>query len=129
MKLYAAICGTAALVTAAVVYRILSGFAATYGSLETPLPALTRALLWKGGTVPPALLLASAVVVFAGLARKNNRLMAIGGVSSILLMLGAATVVPTQLLLPLEKVWNQGGSGAVRPKPAPAPVEKDSIRN
>ena len=126
MKLFAAICGTAALVTAGVSYYILSRFDAMYDHLETPLPALTRALLWKSGTVPTALLLANAVIVFAGLQRKNNRLMVAGGVSTILLMLGAATVIPSALLLPLEKV---GDSHVTRPKPAPAPVEKDSIRD
>jgi hypothetical protein len=129
MKLFAAICGTAGLVTAAVTYLILSKFAARYDHLETPLPALTQVLLWQGGMMPPALLLASAIAVFTGLARKNNRLMVAGGVSTILLMLGAATVVPSALLLPLDNALHGGDSGVTRPKPAAPPVEKDSIRD
>jgi len=129
MKLFAAICATAALVTAAVSYRILSKFATSYSHHETELPALTGALLWKGGLMPPALLLASAAVVFTGLVRKNNALMVTGGVSTILLMLGAATIVPTALMLPLEKALHQGDSGVPLPKSAATPVEIQPIHD
>jgi hypothetical protein len=129
MKFFAAICGTAALVTAFVNHRTLSLFHARYGALETPLPDLTRAILWKGGIVSTSLLVASAVVVFAGLLRKNSQVMLAGGIATIVLMLGAATLVPAALMLPMEKILLEGGSGTTRPKPAAAPVEKDSIRD
>jgi hypothetical protein len=129
MKLFAAICGTAALVTAALNHRILSRFDAMYGELGTPLPALTRTLLWKGGIVSTGLLIISAIVVFAGLLRKNNRLIWAGGVSAIALMLGAATIVPAALMLPLEKVLHEGDTGVPRPQPAPTPAKDDSIRD
>ncbi|MCW1923624.1 hypothetical protein OKA05_13750 [Luteolibacter arcticus] len=129
MKLFAAICGTAALVTAAYNHHILSRFAKMYGHLETPLPDLTRALLWKGGMGTTGLFLASAIVVFTGLLRKNNGLMVAGGVSVIVLMLGAATIVPTALIVPVEKVLHDGDTGVARPAPAPVPAKDDSIRN
>jgi len=129
MKLFAAICGTAALMTAALNHRILSRFDAIYGHLETPLPTLTRTLLWKGGIVSTGLLIVSAIVVLAGLLRKNNRVILAGGVAAIALMLGAATLVPAALMLPLEKALHEGGTGVTRPKPAPAPAKDDSIRD
>jgi hypothetical protein len=129
MKLFAAICGTAALMTSGVSYYILSRFGSYYEKLGIPLPKLTEALLWNGGVVPPALLLASAIVVFAGLIRKNNPLMIGGGVSTLLLMLGAATVVPTALMLPMEERAHEGETGLMRPSRGPAPEEKDSIHD
>ena len=129
MKFFAAICGTAALVTAFVNHRTLSVYHARYGELAIPLPTLTRAILWKVGLVPTSLLVASAIVVFAGLLRKNSKVMLAGGIATIVLMLGAATLVPIALMMPLEKILLEGGGGGTRPKPAAAPAEKDSIRD
>jgi hypothetical protein len=128
MKFFAAMCGTAALVTAAVMYHVLGNFAATYDRAETTLPALTQALLWKGGVVPPALLFASAIIVFAGLLRKNNQVMLTGGIATIVLMFGAATLVPIGVMLPLEKIMLEV-NGGTQPKPAPAPAKDDSIQH
>jgi len=129
MKLFAAICGTAALMTSGVSYYILSRFGAYYANFEIPLPLLTQAILWKGGLVPPTLLLASAIVVFAGLVRKNNPLMIAGGVFTLLLMLGAATVVPAALMLPMEKRAHEGEPGLMRPSRTSPPVEKHPIHD
>jgi hypothetical protein len=129
MKLFAAICGTAALVTAGVNHRILSVYHARYEELAIPQPPLTRAILWKVGLVPTSLMLASAILVFAGLFRKNNQVMLAGGIATIVLMLGAATLVPAALMLPLEKFLMDGGGGVTPPRPAATPAEKDSIRD
>ena len=117
MKLVASICGVAALMTAAVNFRILRNFEAMYAQLETPLPAITRCLLWSKGALPTGLLAASAVVVLVGILRKSNRWMLAGGIASIVMMLGSATVVPFALMIPLSKLLTQDHPPAVPPVP------------
>ena len=136
MKLFAPICGTAGLMTAAINHRILSLFNASYGELETPLPALTRALLWNDGIVYTGLLLVSALVVFGGLWRKNRQVMLGGGIATLVLILGAATLVPAALMHPLEKLLLEinGGAPAKSTTPPTAtptatPAKDDSIRD
>jgi len=129
MKLFAAICGTAALMTSGVSYYILYRFGTYYEKMGIPLPELTEAILWKGGVVPPTLLFLCAVTVFTGLVRKNNPLIIGGGVSTLLLMLGAATLVPTALMLPMEERSHEGETGLMRPANDPFRDEKDSIRD
>lgn len=129
MKLFAAMCGSAALMTAGVSYYILSRFDAYYQNFESPLPLLTQAVLWQGGVMTPSLLLLSAIVIFVGLALKNNPLTIAGGVLALLLMLGAATVVPAGLMLPMEKNAHEGEPGLMRPGSAQASPEKHPIHD
>lgn len=51
-----------------------------------------------------------------------------GGVASIVLMLGAATIVPAALMVPLERVLHDIAAAA-KPAPATPPVERASSRN
>ena len=105
MKLFAVVCGIASLMTAAINHRILVRFDAMYANLaEEPLPAVTRALLWKGGALPTGLLLASSVIVLVGLLRKSNRWMLAGGIAALVFMLGAATIVPAALMTPVGRM-------------------------
>ncbi|HEY1122378.1 MAG TPA: hypothetical protein VGE67_12290, partial [Haloferula sp.] len=97
MKLFAAICGTTALVTSGGSFFLLSRFATYYERSGATLPLLTEAVLWKGGIAAPTLLLGSAIIAFTGLALKDKSLMVTGSVCTLLMMLVAATVVPAAL--------------------------------
>jgi hypothetical protein len=129
MKLFAAICGTTALVTAGGSFFILARFASYFDRIGMPLPTLTEVVLWKGGFIPPALLLASALVVFTGLALKDKSLMIAGSVCTLLMMLVAATVVPAALMLPMEKMAHEGENGLMRPSRPQPPVKKHPIHD
>jgi len=129
MKLFAAICGTTALVTAGGSFFILTRFASYFGRSGTPLPALTEVVLWKGGFVPPALLLGSALVAFTGLALKDKSLMIAGSVCTLLMMILSATVVPAALMLPMEKMAHEGDTGLMRPSRPQPPAEKHPIHD
>jgi hypothetical protein len=127
MKLFATICAVASLMTAAVNFGILRKFGAMYAGAETELPTVTRIVVWSGGALPTGLLVASALAVFAGLARQDKRLMVTGGIAGILMMLAAATVVPAALLIPMGKWLTEGHPPALpaapsAPAPSPAPA-------
>ena len=117
MKLFASICGVASLMTAAVNFGILRKFGVVYAGADFELPLATRCILWNGGLLPTALLVASAVAVLAGILRKNNRWMLVGGIAGILMLLGAATIVPAALLVPMGKMLTRGHPPAVPPAP------------
>ncbi|MEK7950912.1 hypothetical protein [Luteolibacter soli] len=129
MKLFSAICGTTALLTSGGSFYLLSRFAVYFGKVGIPLPMLTEAVLWKGGVVPPALLLGSAIIVFTGVALKDKSLMIAGSVCTLLLMLVAATVVPAALMLPMEKMAHEGETGLMSPSHPQPHEEKHPIHD
>ncbi len=125
MKLFASICGVAALTTAAVNFQILRKFEAMYADLGAELPAITRFLLSTHGALPTALLAASAMVVLVGILRKSNRWMLAGGIACIVMMLGAATVIPFALMVPLSKLLSKDHPPAVPPAVEAGPERAD----
>ena len=127
MKLLAATCGLAALITAAVNYPILRGFAASYAGIDSLSP-LTRWLIWKNGALPLGLMVAGAAAAFTGIFRNDKAWMLAGGIASMALMLAAATIVPAALVLPLEKLIAPDTKPA-KPEPVVPPLEHDSIRD
>lgn len=125
MKLFAAICGLAALTTAVVNFRILRRFDAMYADLGAELPAITRSLLASHGALPTALLAASALVALVGILRKSSQWMVAGGIACIVMMLGAATIIPSALTAPLSKLLSRDHPPAVRPPVEAGPERAD----
>lgn len=104
MKLSASLCGIASLFTGFITYQILRKFAALYGMLGVTLPGYARWMLWGEGILPGALLAASAVIVLIGLLTHRKGWQLAGAVSGILLMAGAATIVPAGIMMPLANL-------------------------
>lgn len=130
MKLSASLCGIASLFTGVITYQILRNFSAVYGNLDVTLPGYARWMLWGNGSFPGLLLAASSVIVLIGLVTGRRKWLLAGAVSGILLMAGAATIVPAGIMMPVANMLAEDVapvSAAAIPLVTPPAVDPEKV--